>query len=244
MHCPYCRHEDSRVVDSRSLDDGSAIRRRRQYQACGKRFTTMETTALTVVKRSGVAEPFDRSKIINGVRKACQGRPVSSDDLAMLAQEVEETVTYRPAPTEPLGVEGQGDAFAGFAFVAHRAVVDVDPELGLVRVVDITTAQDVGKVVNPLQIVGSIEGGVVQGMGGAVLEELVSRKGQVLNPSFADYLIPTAVDVTLASRYLERIGDHGVSVARKVSYLVTGDWAPATDTHPTGHGHYGTDAGE
>lgn len=56
--------------------------------------------------------------------------------------------------------------------------------------------------------------------------------------------VPTAVDVTLASRYLERIGDHGVSVARKVSYLVTGDWAPATDTHPTGHGHYGTDAGE
>ena len=92
MHCPYCRHEDSRVVDSRSLDDGSAIRRRRQCQACGKRFTTMETTALTVVKRSGVAEPFDRSKVINGVRKACQGRPVTSDDLAMLAQEVEETV--------------------------------------------------------------------------------------------------------------------------------------------------------
>ncbi|MGC5047753.1 transcriptional regulator NrdR [Micrococcus porci] len=92
MHCPYCRHEDSRVVDSRSLEDGSAIRRRRQCQACGKRFTTMETTALTVVKRSGVAEPFDRSKVINGVRKACQGRPVSSDDLAVLAQEVEEAV--------------------------------------------------------------------------------------------------------------------------------------------------------
>ncbi|MCT2007811.1 transcriptional regulator NrdR [Micrococcus lylae] len=92
MHCPYCRHEASRVVDSRSLDDGSAIRRRRQCQDCGKRFTTMETTSLTVVKRSGVAEPFDRSKVINGVRKACQGRPVSADDLAMLAQEVEESI--------------------------------------------------------------------------------------------------------------------------------------------------------
>jgi transcriptional repressor NrdR len=92
MHCPYCRHEASRVVDSRSLDDGSAIRRRRQCQSCGKRFTTMETTALTVVKRSGVAEPFDRSKVINGVRKACQGRPVSADDLAVLAQEVEESI--------------------------------------------------------------------------------------------------------------------------------------------------------
>lgn len=92
MHCPYCRHAASRVVDSRSLEDGSAIRRRRQCQECGKRFTTMETTALTVVKRSGVAEPFDRSKVINGVRKACQGRPVSADDLAMLAQEVEESI--------------------------------------------------------------------------------------------------------------------------------------------------------
>lgn len=79
-------------MDSRSLDDGSAIRRRRQCQSCGKRFTTMETTALTVVKRSGVAEPFERSKVINGVRKACQGRPVTNDDLAMLAQEVEETI--------------------------------------------------------------------------------------------------------------------------------------------------------
>ena len=79
-------------MDSRSLDDGSAIRRRRQCQSCGKRFTTMETTALTVVKRSGVAEPFDRSKVINGVRKACQGRPVTEDDLAMLAQEVEESI--------------------------------------------------------------------------------------------------------------------------------------------------------
>lgn len=80
------------MVDSRSMDDGSAIRRRRQCQSCGKRFTTMETTSLTVVKRSGVAEPFDRSKIINGVRKACQGRPVTGDDLAVLAQEVEEVI--------------------------------------------------------------------------------------------------------------------------------------------------------
>lgn len=92
MHCPFCRHEDSRVVDSRSLDDGSAIRRRRQCQSCHKRFTTMETTSLMVVKRSGVAEPFNRSKVITGVRKACQGRPVDNDDLAKLAQEVEEAI--------------------------------------------------------------------------------------------------------------------------------------------------------
>ena len=92
MYCPFCRNPDSRVVDSRIQDDGSAIRRRRQCPKCGRRFTTIETTSLTVVKRSGVGEPFSRSKVINGVRKACQGRPVTEDDLAMLAQEVEETV--------------------------------------------------------------------------------------------------------------------------------------------------------
>lgn len=92
MQCPFCRHPDSRVVDSRVTDDGAAIRRRRQCANCSKRFTTLETTALNVVKRSGVVEPFSRSKVISGVRKACQGRPVTDDDLAMLAQDVEEAV--------------------------------------------------------------------------------------------------------------------------------------------------------
>ena len=92
MYCPFCRHTDSRVVDSRTTDDGGAIRRRRQCTECGKRFTTVETTAVAVIKRSGVTEPFNRGKIISGVRKACQGRPVGEDDLAKLAQEVEESI--------------------------------------------------------------------------------------------------------------------------------------------------------
>jgi transcriptional repressor NrdR len=92
MHCPFCRHTDSRVVDSRASDDGTSIRRRRQCPECGKRFTTAETVTLTVVKRNGVTEPFSRSKVAAGVRKACQGRPVSADDLALLAQNVEESV--------------------------------------------------------------------------------------------------------------------------------------------------------
>ncbi|WP_415853908.1 transcriptional regulator NrdR [Sinomonas sp. G460-2] len=92
MYCPFCRNPDSRVVDSRIQDDGASIRRRRQCPQCGRRFTTIETTSLTVIKRSGVGEPFSRSKVINGVRKACQGRPVTEDDLALLAQEVEEAV--------------------------------------------------------------------------------------------------------------------------------------------------------
>ncbi len=92
MHCPFCRHEDSRVVDSRSSDDGTYIKRRRLCPSCGKRFSTMETTSLTVVKRSGASEPFSRQKVLVGVRKACQGRPVSEDDLALLSQQVEESV--------------------------------------------------------------------------------------------------------------------------------------------------------
>ncbi|GGH56553.1 transcriptional regulator NrdR [Rothia aerolata] len=95
MICPYCRHPDSRVVDSRTTDDGAAIRRRRQCTECGKRFSTVETTSVAVIKRSGVTEPFNRQKIISGVRKACQGRPVTQDDLAKLAQEVEETIRAR-----------------------------------------------------------------------------------------------------------------------------------------------------
>ena len=92
MHCPFCRHNDSKVIDSRTTDDGTAIRRRRQCTECGRRFSTLETTSISVIKRSGVTEPFNRQNIVNGVRKACQGRPVSEDDLAMLAQEVEESV--------------------------------------------------------------------------------------------------------------------------------------------------------
>lgn len=92
MRCPFCRNSDSRVVDSRLTEDGSAIRRRRLCSSCERRFTTLETTSLNVVKRSGVAEPFDRAKVISGVGKACQGRPVTDDDLALLAQEVEESV--------------------------------------------------------------------------------------------------------------------------------------------------------
>ncbi len=92
MHCPFCRHTDSRVMDSRATDDGSSIRRRRQCPECGRRFTTVETASLAVVKRSGATEPFSRAKVLVGVRKACQGRPVTEDDLALLAQRVEETI--------------------------------------------------------------------------------------------------------------------------------------------------------
>ena len=92
MYCPFCRHPDSRVIDSRTGDDGVSIRRRRQCPECGRRFSTLETASLSVIKRSGVTEPFSREKIASGVKKACQGRPVTDQDLAQLAQRVEETI--------------------------------------------------------------------------------------------------------------------------------------------------------
>ena len=92
MYCPFCRHPDSRVIDSRTSDDGLSIRRRRQCPECTRRFSTLETASLSVIKRSGVTEPFSREKIAAGVKKACQGRPVTDQDLAQLAQKVEETI--------------------------------------------------------------------------------------------------------------------------------------------------------
>jgi transcriptional repressor NrdR len=92
MRCPYCRFADSRVVDSREADEGQVIRRRRSCPECGRRFTTVEEATLAVIKRSGVTEPFSRQKVITGVRRACQGRPVDEDALAQLAQQVEDAV--------------------------------------------------------------------------------------------------------------------------------------------------------
>jgi transcriptional repressor NrdR len=101
VRCPYCRHPDSRVVDSREADEGQVIRRRRHCQSCGKRFTTVEEATLAVVKRSGVTEPFSREKVATGVRKACQGRPVGDDQIAALAQRVEEAVRATGAAELP-----------------------------------------------------------------------------------------------------------------------------------------------
>lgn len=101
MHCPFCRHPDSRVIDSRETDEGQAIRRRRSCPECGRRFTTVETAVLAVVKRSGVTEPFSREKVISGVRRACQGRQVDDDALNLLAQQVEDSVRAAGSPEIP-----------------------------------------------------------------------------------------------------------------------------------------------
>jgi transcriptional repressor NrdR len=135
MHCPFCRHTDSKVIDSRTTEDGTAIRRRRSCPECGRRFTTVETAALLVVKRSGVTEPFSRDKVVTGVRKACQGRPVTEDQLAKLAQKVEEAVRasgVAELPTHEVGLAILGPlreldlvAYLRFASV-YRAFESLD----------------------------------------------------------------------------------------------------------------------
>lgn len=145
MHCPYCRHTDTRVLDSRVAEDGTSIRRRRQCPACERRYTTLEQMQLVVVKRSGVIEPFSREKVISGVRKACKGRPVSEADLARLGQLVEETLRasgLAEIPAHDVGVAVLGPlsqldpvAYLRFASVYkhYTSVEDFETEIEQLR---------------------------------------------------------------------------------------------------------------
>lgn len=107
---------------------------------------------------------------------------------------ISEEFEHHHRPTGELDENGQGNCHVAFAFVAHRAVVDVDVELGLVKVVQVATAQDIGVALNPLSVTGQIEGGIAQGLGLAVMEEIILQNGIVRNPSFTDYLLPTTLD--------------------------------------------------
>lgn len=129
----------------------------------------------------------------------------------------EETVTFRHPPTSPPDDDGQGVVHADFALAAHRAVVDVDPELGLVTVVRVDTAQDVGKALNPQSVVGQIEGGIMQGVGLAVMEELILEDGVIRNPNFTDYLLPTILDAPdVEALLIEQEGSWGPFGAKGV----------------------------
>jgi transcriptional repressor NrdR len=145
VRCPFCRHNDSRVIDSRTAEDGAAIRRRRSCPECGKRFTTQETVILMVGKRSGVTEPFAREKIVRGVRRACQGRPVTEDQLANLAQRVEDAIRARGSaeiPSHEVGLAILGPlrdldevAYLRFASVyrGFESLADFEDEITALR---------------------------------------------------------------------------------------------------------------
>jgi len=160
---------------------------------------------------SGGSSSASRQTYVTGgaVREACRRvrdrllattgaeRWEDLDLVALLGGEfVEQTVVWRHRPTEAVDPEtGQGDAHVQYAFAAHRAVVDVDVELGLVKVVELACTQDVGKAINPQAVVGQIHGGSAQGLGLALMEEVVVTDGIIRNPSFTDYLIPTILDM-------------------------------------------------
>ena len=141
---------------------------------------------------------------------------------------LEQWVRYRHPPTEEPDELGQGNPHAGFVVAAHRAVVDVDPELGLVRVVRVDTAQDVGKALNPQAIVGQLEGGIAQGVGFAIMEELILEDGVILNPTFTDYLIPTLLDTPdVQSRLIEEPAHWGPFGAKGIGESPTISSTPA-----------------
>ncbi len=163
----------------------------------------MRSTARAGWCASNCSSTSARLHDIDPVRLAIDGRDVV-DTMGTLRISVsaatagvvfEETFEHHHRPTEDLDENGQGNCHTAFAFVAHRAVVDVDPELGLVKVVQIATAQDVGIALNPMSVIGQIEGGIAQGLGLAVMEEIILTDGLVRNASFTDYLLPTMLDM-------------------------------------------------
>jgi CO/xanthine dehydrogenase Mo-binding subunit len=164
----------------------------------------------TTIGSAGSSSASRQTYVTGGaVREACvQVRSLLAERGGVLDEPVEATVTWRHRPTTPLDpVTGQGNAHVQYAFAAHRAVVDVDVELGLVRVVEIATAQDVGKAMNPRAIEGQIQGGIAQGLGLAVMEEILTSGGKVRNPSFTDYLIPTIADMPRVVLDILELGD-------------------------------------
>ena len=190
---------DEVILDTIDTQVGSA------GSTSASRQTWMSGGAVQVACQAALAQLFDhvatkfemtRSELeIDGtdiVDRLTQRRVPVCDAISEI--DIDCTEEYHHPPTEDLDENGQGNCHVAYAFVAHRAVVDVDPELGLIKVVQIATAQDVGRVLNPLAAMGQIEGGIAQGLGLAVMEEIIVKDGKVRNPSFTDYLLPTFLD--------------------------------------------------
>ena len=176
-----------RHVDTSRIDSAGSTSASRQTQVSGG--ATLEASTRL---RDRILDHYDGDDLTDAgiVRDGEIVVPLSE----LAASEWEETVTFRHPPTTEPDQHGQGTIHADFAVAGHRAVVDVDEELGLVRVVRVDTAQDVGRALNPEAVRGQIEGGIMQGVGLAVMEELVMAEGVIKNPNFTDYLLPTVLD--------------------------------------------------
>ena len=158
-------------------------------------------TACIEVRQELLARVRTQRELPSGVVLTVEDGRVLLDGIPLtdIAEQVDPPivadVVYRHRETDRFDAKGQGDIHVAFAFAAQRAVVDVDVDLGLVRVVQIAAAQDVGRVLNPVGVVGQIEGGTAQGLGLALMEELQVVDGEIVNASFTDYLIPTILDM-------------------------------------------------
>jgi xanthine dehydrogenase D subunit len=145
--------------------------------------------ALTEARLGRPAAGLDAGCVVSGTERIPLAEVIVGDV-------IEETAEWRHRPTFPIDPEtGQGFAHVQYAYSAHRAVVDVDTELGLVKVVELACTQDVGKAMNPQAVEGQIHGGTAQGLGLAIMEEIQVSEGRIANPSFTDYLIPTILDM-------------------------------------------------
>ena len=185
-------------ADTSIESSGSTSASRQTYVTGGAAQMACVAVRERVLQRAAehIGAPVDDCTLVEGnVVSASRGHLCAVADL-LADGRIDETRTYRHLPTTPIDPEtGQGEPTVQFAVAAHRATVDVDTELGLVRVVEIATAQDVGKVMNPVGLAGQIEGGIAQGLGLALMEEIQIVDGIVRNPSFTDYLIPTILDM-------------------------------------------------
>jgi xanthine dehydrogenase D subunit len=197
-------------ADTRVGSAGSSSASRQTYMTGGAVKMACEAVRERLFERVGeeFGESSDRLSIEGG-NVVSDGRVIVSLTELLSDEDIEEMVVHRHVETFPLDENGQGDADVQFAFSAHRAVVDVDTELGLVRVVELATAQDVGKALNPQAVEGQIEGGSAQGLGLALLEEIQMRDGKVLNASFTDYLLPTILDMPPVKVDVLELGDPG-----------------------------------
>jgi len=185
-----------RAADTQVGDAGSSSASRQSWFTGGAVKVACEAVREIIVARArqAGAPAAARLTLRDGLVVTETGEPVA--EIAELVREpAEATREYRGPRTFPLDEDGQGAAHMAYAFAAHRAVVDVDVELGLVRVVEIATVQDVGRVMNRLALEGQVEGGIAQGLGLALMEEVQVAGGVVRNPSFTDYLIPTILDM-------------------------------------------------
>jgi CO/xanthine dehydrogenase Mo-binding subunit len=178
------------VVSADTSDIGSAgstSASRQTQMAGGAVLEAARAVRQAAVERGGGDELSDEGVLL-------AGEVVMTLDELCADGSISHHTRFRHPPTEEPDQNGQGNLHADFAIAAHRAVVDVDPELGLVRVVQVDTAQDIGLALNPQSVRGQIEGGIMQGVGLAVMEELILDRGVILNASFTDYLLPTFLD--------------------------------------------------